>query len=302
LTPKFSIQITTKNRLEALQFTLQKIAHLLERNDVECCVYDDGSSDGTSDFIKTNYPKIILNRNEKSLGLIHCRNKMLNQTQAAYAISIDDDLHFVTENPLELIENYFEENPKVALLSFRIFWNLKEPNITHTKQKAARQMSFAGGANVWKIAYWKQIPNYPDWFVFYGEEDFAAYQLFKKNYEIHYFPEILVNHRVDLQARKKNKDFITRSRRSLRNGWFLYVLFYPFKIIPRKWLASVWNQLKNKTFRGDFKATIAIFLAMFDILIYLPKLLKNRNALSSIEYKTFVNLPETKLYWTPEND
>jgi hypothetical protein len=27
---------------------------------------------------------------------------------------------------------------------------------------------------------WRDSPNYSDWFVFYGEEDFAAHQLFEK--------------------------------------------------------------------------------------------------------------------------
>jgi len=302
LTPKFSIQITTQNRLKELNFTLQKVVHLLNRSDVECRIYDDASTDDTSTFIKKNYPNIILSRNEKPLGLIYCRNKMLNATQAQYAISIDDDLHFISQNPLENIEKYFEENPKVAVLSFRIFWNKNEPESTQTNQKPQRQKSFAGGANVWNINHWNKIPNYPDWFFFYGEEDFASYQLLKKGYEVHYFPEVLVNHRVDLKSRKNNNDYITRSRRSLRSGWYLYFLFYPLKVIPKKWFSSICNQFKNKTLRGDFKGTAAIFLAMTDVLFHFPKLIKNRNKLNSFQYKTFVNLPDTKLYWTIEND
>ena len=37
----FSILITTKNRLEDLKFTLQKINHLIQRKDVECIIYSD---------------------------------------------------------------------------------------------------------------------------------------------------------------------------------------------------------------------------------------------------------------------
>ncbi|PTT01701.1 glycosyl transferase, partial [Flavobacterium sp. HMWF030] len=41
----FSILITTKNRKEDLAFTLLKIQHLLDRSNVECVVFDDGSID-----------------------------------------------------------------------------------------------------------------------------------------------------------------------------------------------------------------------------------------------------------------
>jgi glycosyltransferase involved in cell wall biosynthesis len=50
--PKFSILITTKDRLSDLQYTLIKIQNLLDRSDVECIMYDDGSIDGTSKYLK----------------------------------------------------------------------------------------------------------------------------------------------------------------------------------------------------------------------------------------------------------
>ncbi|MFM9824790.1 hypothetical protein [Flavobacterium sp.] len=43
--PTFSILISTKNRLSDFAFTFQKINHLLKKDNVECVVFDDGSSD-----------------------------------------------------------------------------------------------------------------------------------------------------------------------------------------------------------------------------------------------------------------
>jgi glycosyltransferase involved in cell wall biosynthesis len=106
----FSILITTKNRLTDLLFTLEKINYLLQKDTVECVVFDDGSSDGTYQYVKQNFPNIQLERNIVSKGYLFCRNKMLNETKATYAISLDDDAHFVTANPLESIQNNFEEN------------------------------------------------------------------------------------------------------------------------------------------------------------------------------------------------
>ena len=70
ISKKFSILITTKNRLEDLIFTLQKIQHLLDREDLECLICDDGSTDETAIFIKENYPEIYLIQNDVSKGLI----------------------------------------------------------------------------------------------------------------------------------------------------------------------------------------------------------------------------------------
>lgn len=296
----FSILITTKNRLPDLVFTLQRIQHLLERNDVVCIVCDDGSTDETSSFLQLNYPTIQLIRNSKSRGLIYSRNTLLSMVTTPFAISIDDDLHFITQQPLELIVNYFEKNEDCGLIGFRIFWDIKEPISTVSKEVPVRMQSFAGGAHVWRMSAWNSIPNYPEWFVFYGEEDFAAYQLFKKNWEIHYLPEVLVHHRVDIKSRKVHADYGLRLRRSLRSGWYLYFLFLPFQYIPKKMAYSLWMQFKLKVVKGDGRALQAIVSALFDLLKAIPKIIKSSNRLTKREYKAYRKLAATKLYWKPD--
>jgi glycosyltransferase involved in cell wall biosynthesis len=299
---KFAVLFTTKNRKDALIFTLQKIGDLIDRPDVECIVCDDASTDGTSEYLALHYPTILLLRNETTQGLIFSRNRLMAATQAEYAISLDDDLHCITQNPLEKIEHYFRAHPECSVLSFRIFWSIHEPESTETQQKPHRVKSFAGGAHVWRVADWYTIPPYPEWFFFYGEEDFASYHLFKINKQVHYFPEILVNHRVDLLARKKNADYHIRLRRSLRSGWYLYFLFYPKRIIPNRLAYTIWIQLSKRIKKGDWKALIAIFQALCDVLRNFGKLMKNSNRFSNEEYRTYFKLPETQLYWKPTDE
>jgi glycosyltransferase involved in cell wall biosynthesis len=296
----FSILITTKNRKDDLAFTLVKIQHLFERNDVNCIICDDGSSDGTVAFLESQYPKIQLIQNVVSKGLIFSRNRLLNLVKTEFAISIDDDLHFITQNALEIINIFFNNNPNVGVIGFRIFWNKLEPKSTISNEQLLRMQSFAGGAHAFRMSAWRDIPNYPAWFIFYGEENFASYELFKKGWEIIYLPEILVHHRVDLKSRRNNADYILRLRRSLRSGWCLFFLFYPVHLIARKMAYSIWMQFKLKVFKGDFKALQAICLALLDLLFWTPKILKNSNRLTLKEYNAYQKLPETKIYWKPE--
>lgn len=296
----FSLLITTKNRLTDLVFTLDKIKPLLDRKDVICLICDDGSTDGTDSFLQTHYPNIKLIQNLKSRGLIYSRNRLLNLVTTEFAISIDDDLHFITQNPLEYIRIFFVKNPKVAVVGFRIFWSTLEPIENESLEQDLRMQSFAGGAHVWRMSAWRDIPDYPEWFVFYGEENFASYQLFKKNWEVHYLPEVLVHHRVDVKARRNDADYTIRLRRSLRSGWYLFFLFYPLKTIPRKMGYSLWMQFKLKVFKGDFKTMKAIVLAVLDLVWNIPRILKNSNRLTEEEYNAYNQLPETKIYWQPE--
>lgn len=296
----FSILITTKNRVNDLAFTLDKIKHLLDREDVLCMVCDDGSTDGTTSFLQKHYPNIKLIQNLKSRGLIYSRNRLLSMVSTDFAVSIDDDLHFVTPNPLEIIRDFFEQDQHAAVLGFRIFWSKDEPKSSATTEEVVLMQSYAGGAHAFRMKAWRDIPDYPAWFVFYGEENFASYQLFKKKWQVYYLPEILVNHRVDIKARKLHKDYIERQRRSLRSGWYLFFLFYPYREIPRKMVYSLWIQFKQKVFKGDFRALLAIILALLDLVWNAPRIIKNSNRLTLKEYENYNQLPETKLYWQPE--
>ena len=298
-TIRFTILITTKNRLEDLKSTLLQINPLLVRDDVACTICDDGSTDGTSEFIRANYPEIKLIQHSKSKGYIYSRNLMLNQTVSEYAISFDDDSCFISENPLQFIDDYFKANPSCGLIAFRIFWSKTIPESTVSKDIPQRVKSFVGCAHVWRMTAWNTIPDYPNWFVFYGEEDFASYQLFKKNIEIHYLPSVLVHHRVDLIARKSNNDYQWRLRRSFRSGWYLFFLFYPLNVIPRKIVYTFWIQIKTKTFKGDLKATIAILQAIGDVFVNLFKIIKQSDRLTNEEYKKYLKITDTKIFWKP---
>jgi glycosyltransferase involved in cell wall biosynthesis len=298
--PKFSILITTKNRLTDLKETLNHIASFIDSEDVECIICDDGSTDGTYGYLEEHFPNIQLIKHETSRGLIASRNELLHATKAAYAITLDDDAHIVSENILHIIETFFESHKKCAVMAFRFFWGKTLPDTLNHTLTNTPVNGFVGCGHAWRMDAWRSIPNYPEWFMFYGEEDFAAFHLFKTNWEIWFVPDILVHHRVDIKSRKKDSDYQIRLRRSLRSGWYLYFLFYPWPLIPKRVLYTVWIQFKNKVFKGDFKAFVAIVQAMGDVVINMPRLLKNANRLSKKEFSEYTKLPDTKLYWSPQ--
>lgn len=298
---KFSILISTKNRKDDLLQTLRSLKPLLDRGATECVVFDDGSDDGTSEAIQAGFPQVILRRNETSRGYIFCRNQMLNETKASFAISLDDDAQFLSPNPLEEIDNHFNANPKCGLIAFRIFWGKTAPESTATSQKPERVKSFVGCGHVWRMEAWRSIRNYPEWFGFYGEENFASVELFSHDWEVHYLPPVLVWHRVDMKARKTMKGFGLRYRRALRADWHLYFLFFPWAKIPKRMGYSVAMQIK-KIFGGNFRVAIPIFRALADVLFSLPQYRRNRKALSMHDYEAFGKLPDAKIFWKPGND
>jgi len=296
----FSIIITTYNRVEELKITLKKLTNLIEHG-TKLLICDDASTDGTSEFIRSCYPEIQLSINSSNKGLIYSRNLLMSFVQTQYAISLDDDANFLSLFPLENILRHFEMEPKCGVVAFRIFWGLKEPKLCYTKEKLEIVKSFVGCGHAWRMDAWRKIPNYPEWYIFYGEEEYASYQLFKNDWQVHYVPEILVHHRVDVSNRKYQKDYRIRLRRSLRSGWYNYFLFIPWSQIPKRFLYTFYMQLKLKVFIGDFKAAIAIFQASIDLILHLPTLIWKSNRLTKVEFKEYENLSDTKIYWKPLN-
>lgn len=297
---KISILISTKNRCNDLLLTLGSLAPLLNEN-VRCVVFDDGSTDGTFEKTEAQFPQISLHRNEISKGYLYCRNKMLNETTADFAISLDDDANFLIEDPIERTTSYFAQNPKCGLIAARIFWSAAALGSYQTNEVSQKVKSFVGCGHVWRMEAWHDIPNYPEWFEFYGEENFASLQLFKKKWEVHYLPEILIQHRVDLKERaKSNKDFSFRNRRLIRSDWYNFFLFLPLARIPKIMIYSIWMQLKNKVFKGDFKIIRPLVLALFDLMVAFPKLIRHRSTLTSAEYQQYLKLGEAKIYWNTD--
>ena len=299
--PKISFLISTKNRCEDLLFTIGKIKNYLNEN-VTCVVFDDGSTDDTSEKVQLHFPEVTLHHNKYSKGYIYCRNKMLNETMADCAISLDDDANFITENPFKIIENHFNANPICGLIATRIFWGKEIITYSQTSTNQQIVKSYVGCGHIWRMEAWRDIPNYPEWFEFYGEENFASLQLFKKKWQVQYVPELLVQHRVDMKERAKSvKNSAFRYRRSIRADWFNYFMFFPISKIPRKLGYSIWMQCKNKIFKGNLKIILPLLLAILDLILTLPKLRVNRNPLTSEEYNNYLKLNEAKIFWKPEN-
>ena len=66
-------------------------------------------------------------------------------------------------------------------------------------------------------------------------------------------------------------------------------------------LYSVWMQLKLKVFKGDMRAFKALVIALVDLFLCIPKIIKHANRLTRKEYQAYQQLEAAKIYWHPEN-
>lgn len=294
---KFAIVITTKNRSEDLRITLENLREYWENPTVECVVINDGSTDNTKEVLE-EFDKIKVLHNEVSKGYLFSRNRLFEETTAPYIIFLDDDAHIISPQPLELIEKTFED-PNCGVLAFRIYWGKDPIQFEWLNEENKKVKGFVGCGHVWKRSAWNSIPNYPEWFEFYGEEVFASNHLLQKKIHVVYVPNLMVQHRVDMNARRSHNDFMRRQRRSLAAGWYLYLIFYPKKMWPRLFGVSVKNQLK-KAIKGDFRPIQSTYLAAKDVISNFGNLKKARRPFNESDLQLHKQCNPEQIYWYPK--
>ena len=87
-----TVVITTKDRRDDLRTALRSA--VAQEGPVDVLVVDDGSTDGTADMVRAEFPEVRLERSETSRGYIAQRNAAARLAGADVVISIDDDAEF----------------------------------------------------------------------------------------------------------------------------------------------------------------------------------------------------------------
>src|SRR5262245_32778114 len=94
-----SIVIATKDRKDELRRAITSAIRQTEP--VEILVLDDGSTDGTSEMVKSEFPQVRLERTPVPLGYVAQRNRAALFCSGEIIFSIDDDAEFSTSRSEE---------------------------------------------------------------------------------------------------------------------------------------------------------------------------------------------------------
>lgn len=114
-----SIVIITWNQLSCLAKCLQSLHVVMERNDVEVIVVDNGSKDNTCQYIAETYPMIRLLVNPCNKGVAYARNRGLEVTRGHKVLLLDNDT-VANETAIKGMEAYMDEHQKVGLCTCQL--------------------------------------------------------------------------------------------------------------------------------------------------------------------------------------
>ena len=110
---KTAIVILNWNGLSYLKMFLGTVIEHSISSDAFICVADNGSTDGSAEWVAENYKAVKLIRLEKNHGFAGGYNLAINQLDAKYFVLLNSDIE-VTHGWLNPLISFMENNPDVA--------------------------------------------------------------------------------------------------------------------------------------------------------------------------------------------
>lgn len=111
---KVSFVIITWNGLHYIHNLLKSMTHILERDDVEVILVDNGSQDGTSSYVRSIYPKVLLMELSSNKGVAYARNRGMEVARGEYICILDNDV-IMKDEVFDGVLEYMEKHPDVGL-------------------------------------------------------------------------------------------------------------------------------------------------------------------------------------------
>ncbi len=290
-----SILIVSKNRKNELEKTLLLLEKILDVSVHEVLVFLDGCTDD-SEILKDKLKWVKWFSSEKSIGASPARNVLYKKAEGLFFIGLDDDAHPLDSDFIARTVALFEKKSNVGVIAFEEIkgvFNSDQEALTHRREFTEEYLcsEFVGCGFAIRKEVYEATNGFPVWVDIYGEESCVAIEVLSKGYDILYTNKIVVNHRVDRADRMLKERNYFRFGRQLKNTTFYYLVYYPFPCY--KIARLLWHNFNKYACRdwGYFKI---YFQSMFEILIFLPRLMQYRKPVPLVILKKIKKLPHPK--------
>ena len=172
----------------------------------EVFVVDNASSDGSSDFIKENFPSAHLIANTENKGFAAANNQALPQCKGKYIFFLNPDTEIMPDTFSEAI-SFMDANPRIGLAGTKIInpdgtlqWSVsyKYPGQRYTASEVSdlpgKIACVLGASIIARSELIKKIEGFDEDFFLYGEDQDLCLRIRKLGHEIGYIDSATVVH------------------------------------------------------------------------------------------------------------
>ena len=209
--PKVSIIIPTYNQSQYLEEAMESVLNQTYQN-IEIIIVDDGSTDNTSEVVKSFDNKIIYIP-QKNKGASSARNAGIKKAQGQYVAFLDSDDMWI-KNKLEKQIKFIQNNPEIGLLGTgcyqmvdinKMIYKKIFPAKNETLQKdLIKYNPFIQSSVIIKKDVFNHIDLYDE--KFKESEDYDLWLRIAQKYKVANLEQALVTKRYYEKGLSKDKD------------------------------------------------------------------------------------------------
>lgn len=170
-----TIVITTKNRKDDLRIAVRSA--LAQNGNPEVLVIDDGSTDGTTEMVRSEFPAARVDRVEQSAGYIVQRNRAARLATGEVIFSVDDDAEFSSQNIVQDILRQFDD-PIIGAVAIPFVNVNQSPTVLQQPPSPSGSyiaFAYIGTAHAVRRDIFLELSGYREFFFHQGEEgDYCA--------------------------------------------------------------------------------------------------------------------------------
>ncbi len=259
-----SIVFLNYNRLNETRITVEKLLKCKEAfHDLEIIAVDNGSTDGTGEYLSQSSGKIktiLLGKNYGIAGY----NKGFEIAGGDVIIVLDDDSHIEVSTILRVID-LFQNAQDIGAIAFKIVDKSGlRFNTWHIPPDDTYQLSFAfvGCGFAIRKDVFREIGFYPASFFLYHNEIAVAVKTRLLGYKIVYDPLCVAVHRTEGQPRDPSR----RIYYTLKNSLVLIWMYYPSYMAIYMTLSRIMISFLLAVFYGKTGVSIKAILGFLSSL------------------------------------
>lgn len=286
---KISVIIPNYNGIKFLEKCFQSL--IKQKHIHEIIIIDNGSSDGSVEYIEKYFPEFTLIKNQTNLGFAAAVNQGIEYSSSEYIFLLNNDVEldeFCTDNLLKCMKN--SENT-FAVSSRMVQYHHKEliddagdeytilgwtkrvgyGKSYHNYERQRKIFSACAGAALYKKSILNEIGYFDENFFAYMEDIDLSYRALIHGYECLYCPKAVVYHIGSATSGSRYNEF--KIKLAARNN-----IYVPYKNMP-------WPQLALNLFflLIGFFIKYLFFLKQGHGHVYLQGLQEGLNSLDKID-------------------